>query len=101
MWEVPHGERTATEDTGKAAKRIAKELTGLSVEPGREMVTIKHTVTRFAITLVCVAARRRGGRFERGFYQRARWIDPDQLARYPVSAPQRRLMNVLAAHRSD
>ena len=80
-----------------AAKRIAKELTGLAVELDEEVVTVKHSVTRFAITLVCVEARWCGGRFETGFYRGANWVSPDELARYPVSAPQRRLMNVLIA----
>jgi A/G-specific adenine glycosylase len=96
MWEVPHAELGPDEDERGAAKRIARELTGLSVEPGRRMLTVKHTVTRFTITLSCVEADRRGGSFRGGFYRAAKWVMPDELAAYPTSAPQRRIMNVLS-----
>jgi A/G-specific adenine glycosylase len=97
MWEVPHAERSADEEMRTTAKQIAKELTGLAVEPRDEVTTIRHSVTRFAITLVCIEARWSSGRFETGFYRDANWVSPDELAGYPVSAPQRRLTNVLIA----
>ena len=53
--------RTADEDISEAAGRVAKELTGFKVEVGSEVMTIKHGVTRYAITLVCVEATRAGG----------------------------------------
>jgi A/G-specific adenine glycosylase len=96
MWEIPHAERTAEEDEQEAARRIAKELTGIAVEPGAKILTVKHAVTRFAITLVCVEAKRKGGDFAAGFYQAGKWVTHDELTAYPVSAPQRRLMNTLA-----
>jgi len=79
-----------------AVRRIAKDLTGIAVEPGDEVLTVKHAVTRFAITLVCVEAKRKKGNFATGFYQAAKWVTQDELTAYPVSAPQRRLMNALA-----
>ena len=96
MWEIPHAERTAEEDEQEAARRIAKELTGIAVEPGAKLLTVKHAVTRFAITLVCVEAKRKGGDFAAGYYQAGKWVTQDELTAYPVSAPQRRLMNTLA-----
>lgn len=96
MWEVPHAVRAEDEDVAAAAVRVAKELTGISVEVGSELLTIKHGVTRFAITMVCVEAVRRRGAFAPGFYAEATWVTPGELAAYPVSAPQRRLMTALA-----
>jgi A/G-specific adenine glycosylase len=98
MWEIPHAERTAEEDEQEAVRRIAKDLTGIAVEPGDEILTVKHAVTRFAITLVCVEAKRKSGDFAPSFYQAAKWVTQDELTAYPVSAPQRRLMNALAKH---
>jgi A/G-specific adenine glycosylase len=95
LWEVPHGERLADEDEGLSVRRIAKELTGISVVPGEEVLTVKHSVTRFAITLACIEARRARGAFVPGFYRTAKWVTPAELSGYPVSAPQRRLMNAL------
>lgn len=96
MWEVPHAPRTLDEDANAAAVRVAKELTGFDAEAGAEVATIKHGVTRYAITLVCVEAELKGGAFEAGAYSAARWVAPAELVEYPVSAPQRKLMTALA-----
>jgi len=96
MWEIPHAVREPGEDLGQAAARVARELTGLEVEPGAEVLTVKHTVTRFAITLACVEAIRRSGTFTPGSYAAAKWVTPAELAAYPVSSPQRKLMTELA-----
>jgi A/G-specific adenine glycosylase len=96
MWEVPHAVRGDDEDAAAAAVRVAKELTGFAVEAGPELLTVRHGVTRFAITMECVEAARRGGRFAPGFYAEAKWVTPAELADYPVSSPQRRLMTELA-----
>ena len=96
MWEVPHAAVGTDEPPGAAAARVAKELTGLEVAPGPELMTIKHGVTRYAITLTCVEAAVRGGAFASAFYAAGRWLTPAELADYPVSSPQRKLMTTLA-----
>jgi A/G-specific adenine glycosylase len=98
MWEVPHAPRAASEDISAAAMRVAKELTGFDVQSGAEVQTIKHGVTRYAITLVCVEASLVGGVFTPGAYAEAKWVTPAELADYPVSSPQRKLMTTLANH---
>ncbi|MFM8271587.1 MAG: A/G-specific adenine glycosylase, partial [Gemmata sp.] len=96
MWEVPHAPRAGGEDVCAAAARVAKELTGFDVECGAELMTIRHGVTRYSITLVCVEAALKGGTFAPAAYAAARWVAPPELAEYPVSAPQRKLMTALA-----
>lgn len=96
MWEVPHAERRPGEELADAAARVAGELTGLKVEPGAEVATIRHGVTRFRITLACVEAAATGGEFVPGFYAAAEWLSPAELAERPVSSPQRKLMTELA-----
>jgi A/G-specific adenine glycosylase len=96
MWELPHAPRAEEEDVSDAAVRVAKELTGFDVEPGQEVQTIKHGVTRYAITLVCVEAMLVGGKFAPGAYAEAKWVTPAELAAFPVSSPQRKLMTTLA-----
>lgn len=97
MWEVPHAPRATGEEVSAAAVRVARELTGFGVEPGAEVLTVKHGVTRYEITLVCVEAALLGGTFVPGAYARAKWVGPAELAEHPVSAPQRKLMTALAA----
>ena len=95
MWEVPHAERRPDEPADAAAVRVAAELTGLTVTPGAELLTVKHGVTRWAITMTVLEAARTGGEFAAGFYPEARWVLPAELAGYPVSSPQRKLMTEL------
>lgn len=94
MWEVPHAEANGEPDEA-AVVRVAKELTGLAVEPGPEVLTVRHGVTRWAITMVCLEAALVRGRFRSAFYAEGKWVTPAELADYPVSAPQRRLMEEL------
>ncbi len=96
MWEVPHAPRAEGEEVNAAAVRVAKELTGFDIEPGAEVMVIKHRVTRYAITLVCVEAALVGGEFVPGAYAEAKWVTPAELANDPVSSPQRKLMTALA-----
>jgi A/G-specific adenine glycosylase len=95
MWEVPHAEAAEGETDEAAAVRVVRELTGLRVAAGAEVTTITHGVTRFAITLTVLAARRTAGKFKPGFYAEAKWVTPAELAGYPASAPQRKLMTLL------
>jgi A/G-specific adenine glycosylase len=53
-------------------------------------------VTRFAITLVCLEAEYRSGRFRSDYYSQGKWLRPGELSRYPVSSPQRRLAVAVA-----
>ncbi|MBX9580429.1 MAG: A/G-specific adenine glycosylase [Gemmataceae bacterium] len=96
MWEVPHAAVREDESLTEAAVRVAKELTGLDVDPGDERLTVKHGVTRFSITMACVEAVLRAGGFTPGYYAAGRWVTPAELADYPVSSPQRKLMTALA-----
>ena len=97
MWEVPHAERGDDEELAEAAVRVASELTGFDVAAGPDVATIRHGVTRFRITLHCLEGSVRGGRFVPGAYTEARWVKPAELAGYPVSSPQRRLLAALIA----
>jgi len=59
------------------------------------LLTLRHGVTRFQITLVCFEAKHTAGEFNSPFYREGLWLPPEELANYPVSAPQRRLAQQL------
>jgi A/G-specific adenine glycosylase len=90
LWEFPHVELAEEEGHDEAARRLLGEL-GLAADLGPELLTIRHGVTRFQITLVCFEATHRGGDLASAFYAGGLWLRPDALAHYPVSSPQRRL----------
>jgi A/G-specific adenine glycosylase len=95
LWEFPHGERRPGEDAAAAAVRLAIELTGLNVALGPELLTLTHAITRYRVVLSCFEAEHSAGDFRPGFYLHGLWLAPEELATYPVSAPQRRLISAL------
>ncbi len=96
MWEVPHGEPQPGEADDAAAARLAKELAGVTVRVGAELLTVRHGVTRWSITMVCLEATRVRGEFRSSFYTAGEWVEVSKFGDYPVSAPQRLLMDELA-----
>jgi A/G-specific adenine glycosylase len=94
MWEFPRCPVTSPDGYEKTARRLLRSL-GLRAALGREVIQIRHSVTRFRITVVCFEASYRGGAFEPGDYVRGRWVSRDRLADYPSSRPQRRLAAAL------
>jgi A/G-specific adenine glycosylase len=95
LWEFPHAPLQAGETHEAAARRLVAELTGLDAEVGAELLTLRHGVTRYRITLVCFEAAYRSGTFHSAFYRQAAWVRPARLPDYPVSVPQRRLARTL------
>jgi A/G-specific adenine glycosylase len=96
LWEFPHGPLLDGETHEDAALRLPRGG-GLEVTLGPELLTVRHGVTRFRITIVCFEAEHQRGEFHSDFYSHGRWLPPQQLADYPVSAPQRRLARTLIA----
>ena len=70
LWEFPHAPMVSSAGT-QAAEGLLHEL-GLQAEMGPELLTIRHAVTRFRITLVCLEVRHRGGRVRTGLFSQSR-----------------------------
>ena len=70
-----------------------RRLTGLSVEPGRRLTTLRHGVTRYRITLICHEATVREGRLRSG--RDLCWHRPDALVDLPLSVTGRKLCGLL------
>jgi A/G-specific adenine glycosylase len=96
LWEFPHGPLEGEETHEEAAARLVRRLTGLRADVGGELLTVRHGVTRYRITLVCFEAVYRGGTFRSAFYRQGLWVAPERLRDYPVSVPQRRLARAVA-----
>jgi A/G-specific adenine glycosylase len=97
LWEFPHGPLESGETVDAAAVRLARQLVGLRVRLGSELLTLRHAVTHHRITVTCFEATRAAGVFRSAMYPRGQWIEPARIADFPVSAPQRRLAKALIA----
>jgi A/G-specific adenine glycosylase len=95
LWEFPHDEVAAEETHAAAAARMLPDLTGLTVDFGQELTTLTHSIMHYSISLVCLQATYRRGRFRSTRFQQGRWLEPVQLGQLPFSAPQRRLAQLL------
>lgn len=94
LWEMPHTPLENNETARQTARRLLVSL-GFRGRLDAELSTIRHTVTRFRITMISIEAHCSGGRFRSSFYQRGKWLEPAELTSLPLSSPQRRLANVV------
>jgi A/G-specific adenine glycosylase len=95
LWEFPHTVVDSREDLGRRAARFCRGELSIKIDPGRELITVRHSVTHHRITLICIEACYRSGRFKSESYRHGRWLPLKRLADYPLSAPQRRLARYL------
>jgi A/G-specific adenine glycosylase len=97
LWEFPHGPLRDGETHEAAAIRLLHELTGLQADLGAELLTIRHGIMHYQITLTCFEVTHRRGKFHPRFYVQGRWLSLAELAAYPISSPHRRLSRFLLA----
>jgi len=71
-----------------------KSLFGFHVEQLQHIATVRHTVTRFRITLDCYEAVHIASGLRRSVAQQ-RWVKPAELGRYPLSMTGRRLAQLI------
>jgi A/G-specific adenine glycosylase len=95
LWDFPRFPITAHrgDPLREQLQSAAVELTGLAIDPGRHLTTIKHGVTRFRITLDCYEAKCIGGRLKRG--GDVRWVKIGDLEAYPLSVTGRKISRLL------
>jgi A/G-specific adenine glycosylase len=97
LWEFPHSALEDAETYEEAAHRTMRQMTGLRVRLGKELLTLRHTITKHRVALTCFEADYKHGTFRSEIYMQSRWIGLKELPNYPVSAPQRRLARALLA----
>ncbi len=69
--------------------------TGLIIERGDHLTTIKHGVTRFRITLDCYRARYVSAAANQDASGQQRWVKPAELADYPLCTTGRKIAKLV------
>jgi A/G-specific adenine glycosylase len=93
LWDFPRYELTTEHEPRRRdemAEKVRRE-TGLAIELGERIKTIRHGVTRFRITLDCYEAQCVSGRLPRRAGRAMRWVRPGELEEYPLSTTGRKL----------
>lgn len=101
LWEFPGGRLEKGETPEEAAIREIYEETELAVEASVLLQTVRHSYTRYRVTLHAYACRLSESILEpvlhaADYYQ---WVLPEKLAEYPFPAGHRQLIPLLL--RSD
>ncbi len=97
LWEFPRATRDGRETLETVAQRAAAQV-GLQVEPRAAILCVKHTVTYFKIQLYGYLCMWQSGEAHTEAYQAIAWALPEEMADYPLSAPQRRLAVALLSN---
>jgi A/G-specific adenine glycosylase len=100
MWEFPHHPLRETDTVGTAALRLLAAL-GLDGVLAAEVATIRHSVTRFRISMTCILVDHRLGTLNAKTYPDKAWVRVEDLHDYPLSTPQRRLARMLLQKEID
>jgi len=98
LWDFPRFVVGAEQDAALRAELAAgvARLTGVAIEPGEHLASIRHGVTRFRITLLCYQGRWLSGPNGQGPSGTMRWVRPDDLDAYPLSTTGRKLSQLIA-----
>jgi A/G-specific adenine glycosylase len=99
MWELPRFELTHPNQREKLVQERLN-LLGYQVQLLDEFGTLEHAVTRFKIRLIGIEANYRAGELVSGEYIASAWVDAANWTQYPMSVPQRKLINQFLADRS-
>jgi A/G-specific adenine glycosylase len=97
LWDFPRFP-VETESPRLVADELARcvtDQTGLRIVVGEPLATIKHTVTRFRITLDVYHARRTGGR-QLSASGELRWLRPAELADVALSTTGRKIARLIS-----
>ena len=96
LWDFPRFQIRSVRSA--ALRRELREkthrLTGVEIQPGKQITTIRHEVTRFRIKLECYEARyvERPSRKRHGTQK---WIARSELKDYPLSVTGRKISRLL------
>ena len=97
MWDFPRFSLEAKRPRLVRDELVAKvrEQTGVEIEPGALLRSLKHGVTRFRITLECYEARPVSGRIRSTADRPVRWTPHAELSGLPLSVTARKIANFI------
>ncbi len=97
LWDFPRFELDDVSSKRQPAKleRLVAETFGLQVEVCEQLAQLKHSVTRYRITLECWRAELAGARDVASKLTFA-WVAPKDFASYPLSVTGRKLADLIA-----
>jgi A/G-specific adenine glycosylase len=98
LWDFPRFPAATDAPAATMNRHIVvqtRAMTGLAVSAGPHLITIKHGVTRFRITLHCYEATLSRRHRQVAMKVLVQWVPVTELANYPLSVTGRKISRLL------
>jgi A/G-specific adenine glycosylase len=97
LWEFPGGKLEKNESPEEALVREIQEELGVHIEVGEKVLTIKHSYTKFRVTLHVFLCRLPKGRIRATSCEQWKWVAIQDLSAYPFPAANVKILEYLRA----
>jgi A/G-specific adenine glycosylase len=97
MWQFPNGSQRPGESATAAVERVLREVVGIDAVAGAAAGTVKHSVTRYRVTLSGYHCSRFAGALTEAGCAAWTWADPAALGELALPAAHRRLAQAVLA----
>ncbi len=95
LWEFPGGTREAGETLEECLRREIREELGMDIAVGDHLISVSHAYTHKRITLHAFHCRPVGGKPQALEVKDWRWVEPAEIAQYPLSVVDQRVAKAL------
>jgi A/G-specific adenine glycosylase len=95
LWEFPGGKFEPGESAMQCLHREIKEELGVAIHIDEKLMVIKHSYTRFRVTLHVYYCRVRSGRVSPTQCEESKWVKVDELDSYPFPAANVKIIRIL------
>ncbi|HVW29355.1 MAG TPA: A/G-specific adenine glycosylase [Polyangiaceae bacterium] len=97
MWQMPNADVAANETAESAASRAVHEAAGLDAKSGERLLSVRHSVTHYRITLDVFRCEARRGTARAVGGGAVDWVAPAELDALAMPSAHRRIAKFLAA----
>ncbi|MFP4172881.1 MAG: A/G-specific adenine glycosylase [Candidatus Hydrogenedentota bacterium] len=100
LWEFPNGPLGPGEDHARALERIAANLVGVSVKPGKVVASVGHVYSHLKVTMTVYLCEAAEGEVALREHTAAQWALPSAFAQYAFPKAHHKFLHRLQGQTS-
>ncbi|MFO7774701.1 MAG: NUDIX domain-containing protein, partial [Candidatus Hydrogenedentota bacterium] len=100
LWEFPNGPLEPGEDHGRAVERIAANLVGLSVKPGKLVASVNHAYSHLKVTMTVYGCETAEGEVALREHTAFQWVLPSAFEQYAFPKAHHKFLHLLQGQTS-